>query len=161
MRELSITINKVAVYNEVAKITSYEGARSIPGGEEISYDRIFTSDGDMELLEQYWGLSCASLLDELKAFLSSSSGVSVLNGVDLRSNLSIKLSLPSACPVSLDKSIEVNLFGAIVYSILGRWYGIVKPDKVQDSLDRSSSYLKRATDSMYYKKRPTYKSPRA
>ena len=55
MKIIVFQIQKDTVYNEVAKTTSYTGAKM--EGDEGAYDRIFTTDEDKIMLERFWNES--------------------------------------------------------------------------------------------------------
>jgi hypothetical protein len=50
MIDIILTVNKEKVYEEVAKTTSYTGAKM---DDELAYDRIFTTDEDKSMLERF------------------------------------------------------------------------------------------------------------
>ena len=51
MNEKTLTTDKNDVYEEVAKTTSYAGAKT---DDATAYDKIFTTDADKEMLERFW-----------------------------------------------------------------------------------------------------------
>lgn len=59
-----VSINEV--YQEVAKTTSYTGAKM--DTDENAYDRIFTTDEDKTMLERFWNESKNMIAGSLKNY---------------------------------------------------------------------------------------------
>lgn len=51
--DVILTIKKAVVYDEVAKLTGYVGAKTIEDSGK-AYDRVFTTDDDRLMLERFW-----------------------------------------------------------------------------------------------------------
>ena len=66
MIDIILTVNKEKVYEEVAKTTSYTGAKM---DDELAYDRIFTTDEDKSMLERFWCESKNTICNSLKKML--------------------------------------------------------------------------------------------
>ena len=64
--EHTLSVNKEDVYNEVAKTTSYTGAKM---DDEAAYDRIFTTEEDKTMLERFWDESKNTICNSMKKFL--------------------------------------------------------------------------------------------
>ena len=61
MAEIILNIKKKDVYNEVAKISSYVGAKSEKNNEDTDmYARVFATDSDREMLDRFWEDCCGS-----------------------------------------------------------------------------------------------------
>lgn len=69
MTNVSFSINKSNVLNEVAKTTAYSGAKMV--GDEGAYERIFATASDKEMLERFWTECQISVCETLKKFLSA------------------------------------------------------------------------------------------
>lgn len=67
MKSIEFQIAKGEVYNEVAKTTSYTGAKM--ENDEDAYDRIFTTDEDKAMLERFWNESKNMVAGSLKKVL--------------------------------------------------------------------------------------------
>lgn len=159
MKEVELLVNKVAVYDEVAKETSYESVRMLPS-DESAYERIFTTDEDRELLERYWVETCNAVTGEMKRYLKSVSEQPISRGIDLSKNYQLRLEVPSSFDDRLIGSIETGLHSVFVSSILSRWYEIV--DKQEDATKhakRSEEYLGSVKGKVWYKMRPRRVAP--
>nr|DAQ97840.1 MAG TPA: hypothetical protein [Caudoviricetes sp.] len=159
MKEVELLVNKVAVYDEVAKETSYESVKMLPS-DESAYERIFTTDEDRELLERYWVETCNAVTGEMKRYLKSVSEQPISRGIDLSKNYQLRLEVPSSFDDRLVGSIETGLHSVFVSSILSRWYEIVdKPDDATRYASRSEEYLRSVMSKVWYKMRPRRVAP--
>jgi hypothetical protein len=69
MQDITLTINKSKVWHEVAKATSYTGAKMVTGDDPGAYDRIFTTDEDREMMERYWVEACSLATSQLREWV--------------------------------------------------------------------------------------------
>ena len=53
MKEITLNVSKVLVYNEVKKSASYQASKLIDK-DPTAYDRLLPTDSSRELLERYW-----------------------------------------------------------------------------------------------------------
>ena len=85
MIEVTLTIDKESVYEEVAQTTSYTGAKM---DDEDAYERIFTTDDDKSMLERFWNESKNTIANSLKRIL--------LNEQETDGTYSLQLGLSSS-----------------------------------------------------------------
>lgn len=74
MIDIILTVNKEKVYEEVAKTTSYTGAKM---DDELAYDRIFTTDEDKCILERFWCESRNTICNSLKKYFLTKQRIAV------------------------------------------------------------------------------------
>ena len=67
MINITLTVNKEKVYEEVAQTTSYTGAKM---DDEHAYDRIFTTDEDKSMLERFWNECRNTVCNSMKKVLN-------------------------------------------------------------------------------------------
>ena len=91
MTEIELTVQKASVYDEVAKTTSYTGAKMT--GDDDAYERIFTTDDDRMMLERFWVEACSAVTEQFKPFLLRVSDQPESHGVDLERNYNVVLEL--------------------------------------------------------------------
>ena len=109
MTSVNININKANVYVEVAKTSSYSGAKMIDEAPN-AYEKIFTTDEDRMMLERFWREACNQVTDLFKPFLESVVELSESHGIDLTANYTASLSLSSSYDPNLTNSIQNSIF---------------------------------------------------
>lgn len=104
--EQTLSVNKENVYNEVAKTTSYTGAKM---DDEAAYDRIFTTEEDKTMLERFWDESKNTICNSMKKFL--------VNEKESNDTYTLTLNLSASFDESLLESMERSLFSFFVMNI--------------------------------------------
>ena len=97
--EQTLSVNKENVYNEVAKTTSYTGAKM---DDEAAYDRIFTTEEDKTMLERFGDESKNTICNSMKKFL--------VNEKESNDTYTLTLNLSASFDESLLESMERSLF---------------------------------------------------
>ena len=69
MANLSISITKSSIYEEVAKTTAYLGAKNKLDDGKSAFDQIFVTDADLAMIERFYNESKDALLNLLKRFM--------------------------------------------------------------------------------------------
>ena len=152
MKTLTLKIIKVNVYNEVAKTTSYTGAKKLD--DESAYDRIFTTDADRLMLERFWNEACGMANDTLKPFLVKTSDNAPGHCIDLSLDYDVTLSMPQRFDDGLRPAIESDLFSFFTNYIVSKWYGFTAKDEVPAYSAEAATSLKSFKKKIYFKKRP-------
>lgn len=148
MIKTALTINKEAVYNEVAKTTSYTGDKM---DDKTAYDRIFTTDEDKTMLERFWDESKNTIANSLKRIL--------LNEQEKDGTYTLLLGLSSSFDEALTNSMQRSLFSFFVMNITAKWYTFTNKDEVSVYAAESVTYIDDIMRKAFYKKkpiRPTY-----
>jgi hypothetical protein len=148
MIKTALTINKEAVYNEVAKTTSYTGDKM---DDKTAYDRIFTTDEDKTMLERFWDESKNTIANSLKRIL--------LNEQEKDGTYTLLLGLSSSFDEPLTNSMQRSLFSFFVMNITAKWYTFTNKDEVSVYAAESVTYIDDIMRKAFYKKkpiRPTY-----
>ena len=146
MTEVTIIINKDEVYEEVAQTTSYTGAK-MEGGDDRTYDRIFTTEGDRSQLERFWNESCVAVCEALKEFVQEER-----NGKD---GFTVFLALSSAFDPALEPAIRKELFSFFVMNIVCKWYVFTNKKEAGDFAASAAAMLDGVKRKAYYRRRPT------
>ena len=125
--EININVNKISVYDEVAKTTSYIGAKM---GQEGAYQRIFTTDEDRTMLERFWVETAATATEMLKEYAvmvnQNESGA-----YDLENDYDVTLDMPSNYDNTQTSSINNSMYNFFVASILTKWFKIVNKEEAE------------------------------
>lgn len=157
MIEIKLTVNKVSVYDEVAKTTSYTGAKM--QDDEKAYDRIFTTDDDRMMLERFWNEASNAATEQFKPFLISVSGHSDGRAVDLEKNYEVELGLSNSFDAALKDSIETSLWSFFVSYITSRWFKIANKKEAGEYGNDADGMLDDVMRKIYYKKKPQRVKP--
>lgn len=154
MKNVTLTVNKAYVYDEVAKTTSYAGAKMM--AEDVNaYDRIFTTDEDRLLLERFWLEVADAVTGNLMPFIKGVPNNPINHGVGLWENYEAVLELPSSYDDNLTKSIETALYNFFVLSIVGRWYMVTNKAEAEAVALQAAGVMTDIMQKIYYKKKPT------
>ncbi len=157
MIEITLTVNKARVYEEVAKTTSYTGDKM--QGDESAYDRIFTKDDDRIMLERFWIETCNAATEQFKQFIVSVSEHPESHGVDLSRNYEVELELSSSFDVNLKDSIETSLFSFFVSAIVGKWFKFTNKGEVESFVADAAGMMNDIVSKIFYRKKPKRVAP--
>lgn len=148
MIDITFTIDKKSVYEEVAQTTSYTGTKM---DDENAYDRIFTTDEDQSMLERFWNESKNTVCNTTKKLLTSESET---DGV-----FTLALQLSASFDEALTESMQRSLFSFFVMNITAKWYTFTNKQEATGYATEAATYLEDIMRKAYFKKkpmRPTY-----
>ena len=148
--EININVNKISVYDEVAKTTSYIGAKM---DQEGAYQRIFTTDEDRTMLERFWVETAATATEMLKEYAvmvnQNESGA-----YDLENDYDVTLDMPSNYDDTQTSSINNSMYNYFVASILTKWFKIVNKEEAEAYAIDATAMLNDVKNKMYNRTRP-------
>lgn len=143
-----LSVKKEDVYDEVAKTTSYTGAKM---DDDAAYDRIFTTEEDKAMLERFWNESKNAIAGNLKKFLVSET--------ETDATYTLTLELSASFDESLLKSMERSLFSFFVMNITAKWYTFTNKEEATDYAAGAATNVEDIMRKAFFKKkprRPTY-----
>ncbi len=143
MNDVTLTITKTAVYNEVAKTTSYGGKKAQDDGS--AYERVRTTPEDEELLLRFWDEACDMIISVVRPFLVS---------VNYSNDFSLSLSLPARYDTALNDSLQASMASFIVNTIISMWYEIANKEEAQKYADMAQGLVAKINSTIYYRKKP-------
>lgn len=138
-----MTIDQARVYEEVAKTTSYTGAKM---EDDDAYERIFTTDEDKGMLERFWNECKNTVCNSMKKVLSSESE---RDGV-----FALKLELSNAFDRALQESMQRSLFSFFVMNITAKWFTFANKDEATGYATEAATYMEDIMRKAFFKKRP-------
>ena len=144
MTIVSLKVDKESVFEEVAKTTSYTGAKM---EDETAYERIFTTDEDQSMLERFWNESKVMTCNSLKKLISEEKEIS---GVWY-----LTLALSDAFESVLSKSMEESLFSFFVMNITAKWYTFTNKGEATGYATEAATYMDDIMRKAFHKRRPT------
>lgn len=144
--EITLSVNKTAVYNEVAQTTAYTGDKM--DKDETAYKRIFTTDEDQSELLRFWDEGKNTLCQGLKNFLP-------VESEDEEGKYSVTLDLSSSFDSGLQPSMERSLFSFFVMSITAKWFAYANKEEAASYASEAAAHLEDIMRKAYFKKKPT------
>jgi hypothetical protein len=148
MSEHILSLNKKEVYDEVAKTTSYTGAKKDDSKE---YERIFASEDDKQMLERFWQESKNTICNSLKRF--------VVSEEETGESYTLTLELSSSFDDALLSSMQRSLFSFFVMNITSKWFVIANKPEATEYASAAATNAEDIMRKAFFKKkpqRPTY-----
>lgn len=152
MDNITFKVNKMRVYNEVAKTTSYTGAKMTD--DESAYGRILTSDEDRLMLERFWNEACNAATGTFRQFLVSVTSSAESHCMKLESNYEVTILPAGNYDTALNDSIQSSLYSFFVNYIVSRWYRFANKGEVEAYNTEASDMLEDVRMKLYHRKRP-------
>lgn len=144
MIDIRLRINKESVYEEVARTSSYTGAKM---DDEHAYERIFTTDEDKAMLERFW--------DECRIMVCNSLKKVFLSEEETDGTYDLNLELSNSFDTQLVGSMQRSLFSFFVMNIAGKWYTFTNKDEATGYVAEAATYMEDIMRKAYFKKKPT------
>ena len=144
MIEVTLTIDKESVYEEVAQTTSYTGAKM---DDEDAYERIFITDDDKSMLERFWNESKNTIANSLKRIL--------VNEQESEGTYSLLLGLSSSFDEALTESMQRSLFSFFVMNITAKWYTFTNKQEAAGYASEAATHIDDIMSKAFFKKKPT------
>ena len=141
--EITLKVNKEAVYDEVAKTTEYTGAKMT---DEQAYDLIATTEEDQAMLERFWNECKNMICNSLKKILVSE--------IEEDAEYKMTLGLSAAFDESLTESMQRSLFSFFVINITSKWYTFTNKKEVTAYATEAASCVDDIMRKAFFKKRP-------
>lgn len=152
MNSVKFTVNKAYVYDAVDETTAYIGAKTV--GDEGAYERIYTTDADRALLENFWSEACCLANDLLKPYIIEVSDNSVSHSVSLGANYVVTLKMPDNINLMLENTISTSLFQYFVYSIVSKWCMLSAKQEAESYAVDADKMIKEALRCVNHRIRP-------
>lgn len=149
--EVTLSLSRSAVFNEVARSSSYTGAK-MPDDAD-AYARIPTVDEDEDELCRFWDESRAEVC---RAFIRMLVSEGMCGDGD---TYRVVLNVSRSFDMALLPGMELGLFSYFVQRIISKWYVYVNKPEAVGYAESSRNLLEEIKEKAYYKKkpvRPTY-----
>lgn len=152
MDNINITVSKTYVLSEVQKDSAYIATRKADG--IAGYDRISATDYEADLFERYFRETGDIVTSLLREYIVSPADTAVsLTGT--KSDYKVTLRLPSNFDTNMVPSMQSDITGIFVSSILGKWLSIVDKENVEAASSDLATKLAALKQKLYHRKRPT------
>lgn len=154
--EITLSINKEDVMQEIAVTTAYTGGKM--DNDENALHRISTVDEDENHLERFWEESRADICQELIGLVTFEGMVRdtiALPTILQRQHYELRLDVSKSFDEALLPSMRLSLFSYFVQSIVAKWYVYTNKGEAGDYADKASTLLDDIHRKAVYKKKPT------
>ena len=142
--EITLIVNKEAVYEEVSQTTSYTGAKM---DDAHAYERIFTTDEDKTMLERFWSECRNMVCNSLKKIL--------VQEFEINGEWKLTLGVSTAFDDNLTSSMERSLFSFFVMNITAKWYTFTNKSEATGYASEAATYIEDVMRKAFFKKKPT------
>lgn len=143
--EITLKVDQQEVLQEVARTTSYTGAKM--DDDANAYERITTVDEDQSELQRFWDESRAEVAQTFIRMLVSES-------MDA-DTYSLKLNVSASFDEALLPSMQLGLFSYFVQSIAAKWYVFTNKKEAGEYANVGKGLLDEVREKAFYKKKPT------
>lgn len=143
---ISIIINRVDIYEEVSKATSYTGAKQTDAEGNSAYNKIWASESEYDILREYLKEACSKLSYILSEWMTEDKSNDELYEIELRFAKNFNYSLIE----TLKETIKNYLFTYV----LAKWYMITNKESAESTMIESAGYIKQIENIMNTRKRP-------
>lgn len=159
--DITLSITKSVVMNEVAKQTSYIGGKITFQDGSNAYDQVFTTEDDFAMLEKYWREASNATATNLRRFVKSieESGATDTDlklpqgsEVNKQGVLTITLNMPTRYDDSQTGTIQSTLFNYFVNFITSKWLGITYKEDAEYYDAYATGNMKEILLKIFYKK---------
>ena len=147
---IELDIKRKDVYNEVARISGYVGAKSFKeqDGQADTYSRIAITDSDSELLDRYWEDCCGKVAGELQRFIKDI----VSND---KSNDATFIIQPLSDVAQRKTVLQKDLFSCFVNFILCKWFEVTDKERCEYYFANYNDFIKGIRRKLCMKFAPT------
>lgn len=147
---IELDIKRKDVYNEVARISGYVGAKSFKeqDGQADTYTRIAITDSDNELLDRYWEDCCGKVAGELQRFIKDI----VSND---KSNDATFIIQPLSDVAQRKTVLQKDLFSCFVNFILCKWFELTDKERCEYYFANYNDFIKGIRHKLCMKFAPT------
>lgn len=150
--EVNLSVAKSAVMNEVAKQTSYIGAKITTADGSNAYDQVFTTNDDYAMLERYWREAATATTGNLRKFIKSVSATPPPSSVDTNEVFEVVLNMPSRYDNNQTGAIQAALFSYFVNFITSKWLAVSHKEDAEYYDKYATESMKEILLKIYYKK---------
>lgn len=147
---IELDIKRKDVYNEVARISGYVGAKSFKeqDGQADTYTRIAITDSDYELLDRYWEDCCGKVAGELQRFIKDIVSNDKSNDVTF-------IIQPLSNVAQRKTVLQKDLFSCFVNFILCKWFELTDKERCEYYFANYNDFIKGIRRKLCMKFAPT------
>ncbi len=157
METITVHVFQDEVYDEVAKVTDYTGAKLIDADAKAR-DRILATDNDLSDLSRFWEESVLVANERFKEMLVSGATMDYANiGTEQRKRLNYEAVIEVS--KSFDKGLKDNVQSALrnffIFSIIAQWFKLANKEEATNYFEQAGEMMTGAERLLYSRRRPT------
>jgi hypothetical protein len=146
MQDITLSVSKRDVYDEVAQTTGYTGAKMMTDEDDKVYERILTTDDDASKLERFWQECQVDVCACLKR--------NIVSEEDDGERYVVVLELSSSFDNTLERAMNKELYSFFVTGIIAKWFALANKEEAGEYAQASASLLEGVHRKALYKRRP-------
>lgn len=150
--DVTLSVTKSAVMNEVAKQTSYIGAKTATPDGGNAYDQVFSTDDDYAMLERYWREAVDAVTGNLRKFIKTISDMPAPQSVDTEEVFTIVLDMPARYDTNQNGTVNTALFSYFTHMITSKWLAVVHKEDAAYYEKIATEKMREILFKIYYKK---------
>lgn len=150
--DVTLSVAKSAVMNEVAKQTSYIGMKITTADGSNAYDQVFTTNDDYAMLETYWREAVDAVTGNLRKFIKTVSTIPPGQSVDTEEVFTIVLSMPTRYDTNQTGTVQTALFSYFTHLITSKWLAVAYKADAEYYERIATEKMKEILFKIYYKK---------
>lgn len=150
--DVTLSVTKSAVMNEVAKQTSYIGAKTVTPDGGNAYDQVFSTDDDYAMLERYWRETVDAVTGNLRKFVKTISDMPANQSVDANEVFTLVLDMPARYDTNQNGTVNTALFSYFTHLITSKWLAVVHKEDAEYYEKIATEKMREILFKIYYKK---------
>lgn len=150
--DVTLSVTKSAVMNEVAKQTSYIGAKTVTPDGGNAYDQVFSTDDDYAMLERYWREAVDAVTGNLRKFIKTISDMPAPQSVDTEEVFTVVLDMPARYDTNQNGTVNTALFSYFTHMITSKWLAVVHKEDAAYYEKIATEKMREILFKIYYKK---------
>ena len=150
--DVTLSVTKSAVMNEVAKQTSYIGMKITTADGSNAYDQVFTTNDDYAMLERYWRETVDAVTGNLRKFIKTVSAMPEAQSVDETEVFEVVLSMPARYDDNQTGTVNTALFSYFTHLITSKWLAVAYRDDAEYYEKIATEKMREILFKIYYKK---------
>lgn len=150
--DVTLSVTKSAVMNEVAKQTSYIGMKITTADGSNAYDQVFTTNDDYAMLERYWREAVDAVTANLRKFVKTVSPIPASQSVDAEEVFTVVLSMPTRYDNNQTGTVQTALFSYFTHLITSKWLAVAHKEDAEYYERIATEKMREILYKIYYKK---------
>lgn len=146
MTEITITLDKEAIYTEVKKLAAYSGKKQTDATDDVTYDVMHITKAEEEMLDQYWNEAKDTLMDVLKPFVKEITAEGIM------------LEMSASWDPNLAPTMQGTVDEAMKSLITEKWFRLNMAKNTELEKADANNKLVELRRKLYWKKRPTLRN---
>lgn len=146
---MKIEIKKAYIYDEVAKLCAYIGAK---GGE---YEKVSVTGDDTILFDEWWNDACGDIIFIMKRWITGFSPLAGHHDYFTGGTFAVELYAPHLGGIAGDRILSASK-GYLINRVASMWLAVTSPDKSGKYAANAVKNMADLNNIIYYRKKIKY-----